>query len=85
MSEDPADFQRRCRERLEDLGDIEMESGNYIEAAEHFSTILSFKLFCRVHFLVKWNRARALTASWDEALCDADQVRFVSRRSEPYR
>ena len=54
-----------------------MNSGNYNEAAEHFSTILSRSPADPVDILIERSKALALVESWDEALSDADEVFFM--------
>ena len=61
-----------------------MCSRNYSEAAEHFSTILSFDTEDRVNILIKRSRARAVMESWEDALRDADKVYSVSPHHEDY-
>lgn len=58
-----------------------MDSQNYNEAAEHFSTILSLDLVDRVEILVKRSKIRALMSLWEEALSDADEVCFIPQYS----
>ena len=53
-----------------------MNSGNYNEAAEHFSTILSRSQEIPVDILIKRSKALTLAESWDGALSDADEVFF---------
>lgn len=66
--------QRRCTERLEELGRVSMDSRNYNEAAEYFSTILSLDPVDRVEILVKRSKAREMMSLWGEVLSDADEV-----------
>ena len=62
---------------LEKLGDVEMESENYAEAAGYFSTMLSLNPTNRVDILIKRSRAQVFTEEYDKALCDADEVYFM--------
>ena len=71
-------FQRRCYQRSEELANGAMGSENYTEAAEHFSTMLSFGTEDCADVLIKRSRARAMMESWEDALRDADEVSSVS-------
>lgn len=72
------DFQQRCTENLEKLGDTAMDSQSYNEATEHFSTILSLNPADHMDILVKRSKARASMNSWEDALSDADEVSFFA-------
>ena len=62
------DFQRRCRARLERLGDIAMSRGDCDEAVENFSAAVS--LTCnpedRINIIMKRNRARGSMMLWGD-------------------
>ena len=77
LSELHTGFKRRCYQRSEKLADDAMGSENYIEASEHFSTMLSLDTEDRVDILIKRSRARAMLESWEDALRDADEVYSV--------
>lgn len=81
LSEYHTDFQCRCREKLEELGDVAMDTKDYHEAVEYFSVILSLDPTDRVGILLKRCEARVLLQSWDEVLSDAAEVyiHFVRR------
>lgn len=68
------DFQRTCEKRLEELGDAAADSDNYVDAVEHFSTILSFSVADHVDILIKRSKTQGSMGSWDKALDDADKV-----------
>ena len=70
-------FRRRCTERLEKLGDAAMDSRNYNEAAEHFSTVLSLNPMGRMDTFIKRSKARVSMNLWGDALSDADEVLLV--------
>lgn len=67
-------FRRRCTEKLEKLSDIAVNSQNYREATEHFSTLLSLDPVSPIEILIKRSSARASMNSWEDALSDADEV-----------
>ena len=54
-----------------------MDSQNYSQAAEHFSTLLSLDTEDRVDILIKRSRAQAMMELWEDALRDADEVDSV--------
>ena len=54
-----------------------MDSRNYDEAVECFSTILSLDPANCMEILIKRSRARASMNMWEEALSDADKVSFI--------
>lgn len=70
------DFQQRCIEKIEKLGDAAMGSRNYAEAIEQYTTALSRKPTNIVQILAKRSSARSLMGLWEEALDDADEVRI---------
>lgn len=78
LSERHTGFQQRCTETLERLGDIAIDSQNYIGAAKYFSRILSLNPVDRMGILIKRSNALALMNSWAEALRDADEVCFMA-------
>lgn len=82
-SDHPTDFLGRCSKRLENLGDIAMDSKIYDGAVELFSMILSLNPACYPGILIKRSKARAFMESWDAALRDADKVNvyFMPRSS----
>ncbi|KAF8548009.1 hypothetical protein OG21DRAFT_1516754 [Imleria badia] len=67
-------FRRRCTEKLGRLGDIAMDTKNYNETAENFSTILSLDPVNRTEILIKRSKAWMSMNSWDKALSDADEA-----------
>ncbi|KAG9309644.1 hypothetical protein JVU11DRAFT_10308 [Chiua virens] len=68
------DFQRRCVVRLEELGDAAIDSQNYDEGVELFSTRLSLHPVDSVEILLKRSKAYILLSLWEEALNDADEA-----------
>lgn len=51
-----------------------MDSHEYNEAAEHFSTILSLDPDDQVEILIKRSKAYSSVKSWENALSDAEEV-----------
>ena len=70
----PSDFRGRCVEKLENLGDTAMDSKNYDEAIKLYSDALTLNPPNQCDILLKRSKARAVMASWQEALIDADKV-----------
>lgn len=54
-----------------------MDSQNYDEAVERFSTVLLLDPVDRMEILIKRSKARMSMNSWEAALSDADKVSFV--------
>ena len=75
-------FKQRCYRRFEKLVNDAMSSENYIEVAEHLSTMLLLDTEDHVDILIKRSRARAMVESWEDALRDADEVCPVSSPSK---
>ena len=68
------DFRRRCTEKLENLGDIAMDSQKYDEAVKHYSGLLIFDPSNVSDVLYKRSKAQTLSKSWKVALVDAEKV-----------
>ena len=62
-----------------------MDSRDYDEAAEHFSTILLLDPGDRIEVLIKRNKARVSMKAWEDALNDADEVCFAPQYLRQYQ
>ena len=62
-----------------------MDSQDYNEAAEHFSTVLLLDPGDRIEVLIKRNKARASMKAWEDALSDADEVYFAPQCFRQYQ
>ncbi|KAI9571578.1 hypothetical protein HD554DRAFT_2036523 [Boletus coccyginus] len=65
------DFNARCKQGLEQNGDVAMDSSSYEDAVAHYSTAMTLDPLSAV-LLTKRSRARAGVGSWQDSLEDAD-------------
>lgn len=72
-----ADFRQRCRERLEKLADVAIDTRKYDEAIERFSAMLLLDPVDRVDILIRRSKVQQSMRLWEEALSDADEVSFA--------
>lgn len=70
------DLVQKCLATLESNGDAAVKSGDPQGAIVQYSTALSLNPLDPARFFVKRSNARAMLGSWEDALKDADEVRF---------
>lgn len=71
------DLQHRCSGKLEDLGDTAMSAQRHDDAISHYSAILSLTPAAPQSFFIKRSKAYLASDLWEDALNDANKVRFV--------
>ena len=77
----PSEFKSRCCEKLEDLGDTEMNTRDNAKAISHYSAALALDPVVPQGLFIKRSKAYITRGSWEDALNDANKVcSFVSRR-----
>ena len=72
------DFQGRCTEKLEKLGDTAIDSQNSNDAVKYYSDALSLSPQNLSGILYKRSKAQSLVGSWQDSLLDADKAWVLS-------
>lgn len=73
----PADFRKRCVDKLNELGDAALDSAAHRDAVAYYSSALTLEPLS-TDVPIKRSRAYAALGDWEAALKDANAVCVVS-------